>query len=140
MAEEWGGLEGTFVTSLKTRRIEPVPDPIIKLAQLSLDGRKVGTDDNGADVIRHAMERKFETPERAQAFARHMRNAGDHTNPASSVTVLVDPERTKVQKNGEDGKPLFAEDGKAVMEPGPAVDPTLVRWRAGARRGKTPAA
>lgn len=134
MAETtWAGLEATFVTKLRETKTEPVPDEIVKLAQRSL----TGIDQNGTKL--HAMQLEFETAERATAFAKHMRNAGPHTDPASSISVVIDPERRKVQDTTADGKPRFNDEGKAVMVDGPAVNPKLVAFRAGPRRGKAPA-
>jgi hypothetical protein len=134
---EWDGLEAQFVTKLREDRVEPVPAPIVRLAQLSLDGT---THPDNPDVTLHAMQREFESVERAAAFAKHMKNAGPHTNPPSSVTVAVDPNRTKVQaRNAETGELLFKDNGKPDMVPGPSVNPRLVAWRAGARRGRAAA-
>jgi hypothetical protein len=129
---EWDGLNAQFVTTLREQKVEPVPEPIIKLAQRSLDGIPHPTDEG---VVLHAMQLEFETEARAAAFARHMRNAGLHTSPASSITVVIDPERRKVPKT-EDGREVVNETGRPVMVPGPAVNPRLVAWRAGARRGR----
>jgi hypothetical protein len=137
MDNEWDGLEAQFVTKLREDRVEPVPAPIVRLAQLSLDGTKHPDD---AELVLHAMQREFETPERALAFAKHMKNAGPHTNPPSSVTVAVDPNRPKVQaRNSETGELLFKDNGKPDMVPGDPVNPRLVAWRAGARRGRATA-
>lgn len=134
--DEWDSLEGQFITSLREKAVQPVPEPIIKLAQRSLDGNPAGTDEDGNVILRHAMEHKFESVERATRFANHMRNAGPHTTPESSVTVLQDPHRTKVQATGDNGQPKYNDAGKPVMVDGPAVDPTVVRWRAGAKKGR----
>jgi hypothetical protein len=135
---EWEGLNAQFVTKLRDEKIEDVPEQIVKLAQASLDGQPK-PDDPG--VLMHAMQFTFtseptdaENVAKATAFAKHMRNAGAHTKPPSSITVLQDPERVKVQAT-ENGEPLFR-DGKPVMVPGPAVNPAKVAWRAGARRGR----
>lgn len=131
---EWGNLEAAFVTTLREQHIEPVPPQIVRYAQMSYDGAPDPADPENPDRKLHAMQHEFETPERAAAFARHMRNAGPHTTPPSSVTVVVDPARRKVQAI-ENGEPVM-KDGKAVMVPGPPVNPRLVAWRAGARRGR----
>lgn len=140
--DEWGDFEGTVVTSLRERRIEPVPDSIVKQAQRSYEGVAAGTDDDGKPILRHALQHEFETPERAARFAAHMRNAGPHVITAdghgASVTVTVDPERKRVPALDENGQQKYADNGKAVTEPGPAVNPRLVRWRAGAPRGRKP--
>lgn len=130
---EWGSLEATFVQTLRETKIEPVPAPIIKLAQKSYDGTK---HPQNPDELLHSMQLIFDTPERAQAFAKHMRNAGPHTNPVSSVTVVIDPERKKTDKLDEAGQPVKDENGKVVKVPGPPVNPCMVAWRAGKRRGR----
>jgi hypothetical protein len=136
-SNEWGKLEAQFVTSLREVKTEPVPDQIVRLAQASLNGRPTGEQDkDGSPVLMHAMSITFETPERAEAFARHMRNAGPHTIPQSSVTVVVDPERGKVQDKDENGNPRVNDKGKPVMVPGDPVNPCKVAFRAGARRGR----
>lgn len=131
---EWGGLEATFVTNLQETRVEPVPEPIVKLAQRALEGAPHPAD---PDKTIHSMEITFESAEKAAAFARHMRNAGLHTDPKSSITVVVDPESRKVPKLDENGQPVYTEGGKAVMVPGPPVNPAKVAWRAGLRRGRS---
>ena len=131
---EWAGLEAAFVTSLHEKRVEPVPDAIVKLAQLSLDGQPHPNDES---LVLHAMQLEFDTPEKAKAFADHMRNAGMHTSPLSSVTVVIDPEREKVPQIGADGRQVTNDKGKVVMVPGEPVNPRKVAWRAGARRGRT---
>lgn len=129
---DWDGLEAQFVTTLREQRVEPVPEPIVKLAQRSLDG--IPHPQNPEQKL-HAMQLTFDTPAKAIAFERHMKNAGLHTSPPSSITVVRDPERGKVQKM-VDGQPVVNEQGKPVMEPGQPVNPTKVAWRAGARRGR----
>jgi hypothetical protein len=140
MASEWEGLNAQFVTTLREQRVEPVPEPIVKLAQRSLDGVP-HPDQEG--VMLHAMQRTFTEEEggapRAAAFARHMKNAGLHTKPPSSITVVVDPDRKKIPKLDENGQEVLNENGKVVMVPGPPVDPCKVAWRAGARRGRSSA-
>lgn len=141
---EWDALEAEFVTTLREQRVEPVPDPIVKMAQRSLDGVTKG---EGEDAVTlHSMQLTFDSEAKAAAFAKHMRNAGLHTNPVSSVTVVVDPERGRVQKTEEirneagevtGVRELVNEAGKPVMVPGPPVNPCKVAWRAGSRRGRT---
>jgi hypothetical protein len=131
--EDWGSLEAHYVTTLREVKTEPVPEAIVSLAQKSYDGF---THPKDPALKLHAMELKFETPERAARFAVHMRNAGAHTVPPSSVTVVVDPARKRVDKLDEQGKPVTNEAGKTVRVPGPAVDPCKVAWLAGKRRGR----
>jgi len=54
----------------------------------------------------------------------------------SSITVVIDPERGRVQRSDDEGRLMVNEAGKPVMVPGPAVNPCKVAWRAGARRGR----
>jgi hypothetical protein len=133
---EWDDLNAQFVTTLREQRVEPVPDPIVKLAQKSYDGVP---DPSNPENVLHSMQLAFEDEARAMAFERHMKNAGLHTTPPSSVTVVRDPERGKVQKMNAEGQPEVNENGKPVMVPGPPVNPCKVAWRAGARRGRNSA-
>jgi hypothetical protein len=130
---DWDDLEAQFVTTLREQRIEPVPEPIVKMAQKSLDG--VQNPDNAEQKL-HSMQLVFDSEGKATAFARHMRNAGLHTNPPSSVTVIVDPERTRVDQVDAEGNPVMNDAGNPVKVPGPPVNPCKVAWRAGKRRGR----
>jgi hypothetical protein len=136
---EWGDLEAVFVATLRETKTEPVPAEIIKLAQRSLAGF---TQPDG--TVLHAMQLPFGTIERATAFAKHMRNAGQHTTPVSSITVVQDPDRKRTAKLDEQGNPVLNDAGKPVMVPGAPVNPLVVAWRAGAKKGRqavdTPAA
>jgi hypothetical protein len=108
MADEefdFTSVQAKAVTRLKPRKIVPVPDTIVKLAQQSFDGVP-----GPEETTLHVLEHRFESEERASKFAEHMRHAGDHTSPVTSVTALIDPD----------------ESG----------DKRIVRWRAGARRGR----
>jgi hypothetical protein len=134
MANEWDDLQAEFVTTLREQRVEPVPEPIVKLAQRSLTGVRTGPDED--NPVMHAMQLTFDSEAKAAAFAKHMRNAGMHTSPVSSITVVVDPERGKVPSVTADGEAVLNGDGKPVMVPGPAVNPCKVAWRAGQRRGR----
>jgi hypothetical protein len=104
---DFSEVQATAVQRLKARKIVPVPASVVKKAQESYDGVP-GPD--GQTL--HVLEFKLDTVERAEKFAYYLRNAGDHTQPVTSVTALVNPD----SKPGEE---------------------TLVRWRAGARRGRT---
>ena len=134
MANEWDSLNAEFVTTLREQKIEPVPEPIVKLAQKSLDG---AVHPGNPELRLHSMQLTFDSEAKAAAFAKHMRNAGAHTSPPSSVTVVIDPERTKVEKLDESGQPVLNDAGKPVKVPGPPVNPCKVAWRAGQRRGRT---
>jgi hypothetical protein len=56
---------------------------------------------------------EFDTVERAIKFADLMKSAGDHTKPLTSVTAVINPDKEAGKDN-----------------------PRLVRYRAGARRGR----
>lgn len=113
-AFDWSKVQGHVTERLRTTRVVPVPEHIVKLAQKAYNG--VPHPEDPERVI-HSLEHEFPTPEIAAQFAKHMKNAGAHTEPLSSVTVVVDPDR-----KGD--------------EP---VNPRLVVWRAGKRRGKATA-
>src|SRR5215471_21402564 len=80
---DFSEVQATAVTRLKARKIVPVPKTVVALAQQAFDGVKL---EDG--TILHTLEFSFGTVERAEAFAKHMKNAGDHTTPLSSVTVV----------------------------------------------------
>lgn len=137
---DWDGLNAQFVMTLREQKTEPVPAEIVRLAQQSYDGVPHPQDPGS---LLHAMQLDFSDrggTARAIAFEKHMRNAGPHTKPPSSITVVRDPQRKQVARLDENGKEILnAKTGKPVMEPGPAVNPNLVAWRAGARRGRAAA-
>jgi hypothetical protein len=131
MAEyDWGTVSGEAHDVLKVKKIAAVPAAIIALAQKSFDGTelvkngKVVTDENGQAVITHNLRHVFPNVEVARAFAKHMRNAGDHMTPTRSVTVVVDPD----------------DDGKPRSEEAAAKGARTVAWKTGERRGRVPAA
>lgn len=102
---DWSGINGEFTDRLKGEKVPDVPEPIVKLAQMSYDGDAEG---------RHVMRREFKTEEMAAAFHKHVKNAGHHTTPQSSVRANIDPDETGNKR--------------------------LVAWRAGQRRGRKSAA
>lgn len=130
---DWDGLKAEFVTTLREQTVQPVPDAIVKLAQKSLDGNPHPSDPNQK---LHVMRIKFESEARANAFAAHMRNAGLHTTPQSSILVTVDPDRPRVPKLQANGEPELSEAGRVVKVLGAPVDPTVVQWKSGQRRGR----
>lgn len=132
--EDWGTVEAGFVEKLREEKTEPVPEPIIKLAQRSRNGQ---VHPDNPELVKHAMHVTLESEAKAQAFAKHMRNAGAHTTPPSSITVVVDPDRKKIQATTDDGVLRWTDDGKPLMTAGPPVNPRKVAFRAGPRRGKT---
>jgi hypothetical protein len=104
----WAGLTARTATLLKAPKIPPVPQEIVDLAQRSFDGVKDG---EGEDAeVNHVLAHEFKSEEMAAEFAKHMKNAGHHTTPKSSVSVAVDPMDTGNKK--------------------------LVHWKAGTRRGR----
>ena len=133
MAEfKWGDVEGTFVDTLREKKVEPVPPEIVRLAQKSFDGVD---GPNGTKL--HAMHLEFPTAEMAQAFEKHMRNAGDHTKPVSSITVIRDPDRDRVPDTDDRGVQMVnPESGRKQTKLGPEVNPRKVAFRAGERRGR----
>lgn len=113
---DWSGVTGQAVELLKLPKIPDVPEPIVRQAQRSYDGvplKKDGKqvkDEDGNDVLTHNLRHTFESEGMAAAFAKHMKNAGHHTTPKTSLTVAIDP-----------------------LERG---DKKTVGWKAGKRRGR----
>lgn len=116
---DWAGINGQAVERLKAPKVYEVPTPIVALAQKSWDGvplmrdGKAVTDAEGNAVLTHNLRHNFGKgqDEKAKAFAEHMRHAGDHTTPQSSVSAVIDPDN----------------DGSAHV----------VAWKAGKRRGRS---
>lgn len=106
VAHDWSGITGTAVRRLKAPKIVPVPEPIVRMAQRSYDG--IADPENEGEKL-HVLEHDFKDEAKAAEFARLVKKAGDHTTPLSSVSAVIDPEN----------------DGHK----------TVVRWKAGARRG-----
>ena len=117
---DWSAVTGRAVERLRQPKITPVPARIKELAQLSWDG--VENPENPGGPKLHAREHEFESVERASAFAKLMRLAGDHTTPVTSITVIQDPESTERD-----------EEGKLIP-----VNPRVVSWKAGVKRGRKP--
>lgn len=105
-AHDWTSITGHAVRRLKAPKITPVPEPIVRQAQRSYDG--VPDEKNEGELL-HVLEHDFKNDEKAAEFAKLIRKAGDHTTPLTSVSAVIDPEN----------------DGSK----------SVVRWRAGARRG-----
>jgi len=124
---DWGNLEAKARVSLREPRTAPVPDAIVRQAQRSYEGVAHPQD---PDRLMHVLTYEFPTEEHAAAFAAHMKNAGAHTTPATSVTVVIDPDRTKTRETRDDGTT------ETVL--GPPVNPRVVAWRASERRGRRP--
>jgi len=106
-AFDWSDLTGQAVQRLKAKKVVPVDPSIVRQAQRSYDGV---TDPANPENLLHVLSYKFPTAEMAAEFARQMKHAGDHTSPATSVSVVIDPANTG--------------------------DQTVVNWRAGSRRGR----
>lgn len=104
---DWKDVGGRFVERLRDPKVIPVPAPIVRQAQRSLDGE---ADPKREGKLLHNMSHEFPNKEMAAAFAKHMKNAGAHTEPRSSVSVVIDEH-----------------------------DERIVKWKAGKRRGATPA-
>lgn len=109
---DFGAFEASVVERLVAQKIQPVPSAIVRHAQRSLDGVPHPKDPS---KTMHVLSHEFPTPELAAEFAKHMRHAGNHTNPLSTVSVAIDPD------NPDRG--------------GTPVNPCKVAWRAGARKG-----
>lgn len=102
----WGEVTGRAVRRLKAPKIVPVPEAIVRQAQRSWDG--VPDPENEGGKL-HVLEHDFKDDAKAAEFAKLMKKAGDHTTPVTSVSAVIDPEN----------------DGSK----------SVVRWKAGARRG-----
>lgn len=117
---DWGPMTARRVDNLRAPKIPDVPARIVELAQESYDGKPVYAEDGktplvdeaGNPILGHVMEYDFgpDNVEMAREFAKHMKNAGLHTQPLSSVSVAPDPEN----------------DGREHV----------VRWKAGERKGR----
>lgn len=105
--EDWGDITAKPAERLKARPVKPVPPAIVRHAQRSYEGVPHPDDENKTV---HVLTHTFDSEEKAEAFAKHMKNAGDHTTPPTSVSVAVDPDGTGDKKT--------------------------VAWRAGKRRGR----
>jgi hypothetical protein len=99
---------GQATKRLRAPKVTPVPDPIIALAQQSWDGVK--DEDSPDGELLHVLRHEFSDEAVAKEFAKHMRKAGEHTTPMTSLTVIHDP------------------DGVGNTK--------VVAWKAGTRRGK----
>lgn len=90
-AETRTGDEFSYITPVPAsspgRKAASVPESVVKLAQAALDGLHY---DGG---ITHTGKHRFEAgqEERRDRFVKAMRNAGAHTNPPCSVSVVTGP-------------------------------------------------
>lgn len=105
---DWGQVSGQAVKRLRAPKTEPVPDAIIALAQRSWDGVQDENDPEGEKL--HVLRHEFSDLTVAKEFSKHMRKAGEHTTPMTSLTVIHDPDKTGNEK--------------------------VVAWKAGTRRGR----
>lgn len=82
----WDELSGKTIERMRKPKTVPVPEAIIRQAQLSVDTDPTLTNchartfDFGADTAR------------AEAFVKLMRRAGAHTKPESTIKVTLDPD------------------------------------------------
>jgi len=115
---DWSKVSGQAVERLRAPKVHDVPSRIVELAQESWNGRpltkdgKPVLDKDGQPVLMHNMRHDFGAGQeaRAKAFAEHMRHAGDHTTPLTSISVVIDPDGTGAEH--------------------------VVAWKAGNRRGR----
>lgn len=101
---DWSGITARPAVRLQKEKIKDVPKSIVKHAQDSYDGVM------HQGELRHVLVHEFPNEELAAQFAKHMKNAGPHTTPETSISVVIDPDA----------------DGNK----------RLVSWRAGKRRGR----
>jgi hypothetical protein len=101
--DQWDDIAGTSVERLRTPKPVAVPAPIVKQAQASYD-------EKAFKEFAFVNADGTPNPERAASFAKHLKNAGLHTTPLTSVAVAIDPDN-----NGSTH---------------------VVSWRAGERRGR----
>lgn len=94
---DWGDVNGQAVERLRAPKVAPVPEPVVRQAQRSWDEQT-------------GLAHTFKTPEMAEAFAKLVRKAGQHTIPRTTVYVVIDPDN----------------DGNTAR----------VSWKAGKRRGR----
>jgi hypothetical protein len=107
--DEWGTITAHAVERLRAPKTPPAPPQVfISLAQESYLGRVNPEDPEGERL--HVLRYDFATEERAGKAAKHLRDAGLHTMPKTSVTVIVDPDR-----NGSG---------------------SVLSWKAGTRKGR----
>lgn len=109
MAEQefnWDGITAKTTDRLRKLKIPDVPAPIVEQAQRAYDGVK---DPKTGETL-HILSHRFGSDAQAEAFAKHVRNAGYHTIPLSTITAVIDP-----------------------MDTG---DKRLVHWQGGKRRGR----
>jgi hypothetical protein len=118
---DWGTITAHAVEKLRQPKTPPAPpSQFIALAQRSYEGV---TDPRNSDGPRlHVLTFDFGTPERAQKAMKHLRDAGAHTTPPTSVRIVADPEREWT---------THPETGEKVW--GPEVSPTTLAWKAGSR-------
>jgi hypothetical protein len=107
--DEWGAITAHAVQRLRAPKTPPPPPQVfINLAQESYLGRVDPENPEGERL--HVLRYDFGSIERAAKAAKHLRDAGLHTMPKTSVTVVVDPDK----------------DGSGAV----------LSWRAGTRKGR----
>jgi hypothetical protein len=106
---DWSSITAHAVDKLREPKTPPPPpDLFVTLAQRSYEGIVNPEDPEGERL--HVLHYDFGTKERAAKAAAHLRAAGAHTTPATSVTVVTDPEHTGSE--------------------------STLRWKAGVRKGR----
>lgn len=103
---DWSELTGRTVSRLREPKVVPVPESIKRAAQRSYDGVPHPSD---PAKLNHILEHEFASEEQAAAAAKLLKKAGAHTEPRTSVRVVIDPQNTGNTR--------------------------LIRWKAGNRTG-----
>lgn len=118
---------GSFTEKLRAPRTAPVPESVVKLAQLSYDGQPAPTEADPGRKL-HVLHYTFPSEAMRDAFVKHMKNAGPLTTPPTSVSIAVDPDATESET-------VTDEKGNTVTRVIP-VEPLKVSWRATLRKGR----
>jgi hypothetical protein len=105
---DWSDVQAQAVQRLREPKRPPRPPEVfVNLVQESYVGRVDQQNPDGERL--HVLSHDFGTPERAAKAAGFLKDAGYHTSPAVSVTVVIDPYKEEQL--------------------------SLLRWKAGARKG-----
>lgn len=128
---DFSKMTAEVTTRLREPRIPAVDAAIVRQAQRAVDGAEFS---DGKPQKTYALTYTFPSPEIAVLFAKGMRNAGHHTNPKCSLSVVINPDNAI--KRDKDGQPELDSAGK---EQGTHKGLCTVSWQAGARRGAKPA-
>jgi hypothetical protein len=119
-AFDWSSITGQAVDRLRAKKVQPVPDHVVGLAQSSYNGRVNPADPDGEllHVIRHEFSHDEQGEARAVALGKLLRRAGEFTTPMTSVTVVIDPDFVSGKTPESERKPW------------------VIAWRAGERKGR----